>query len=198
VTNYPVGKHSLHLYCTQAVPSSLDKYSLWQEDKLQHLRAYVKKHGHAYVTRHHTLKNDFKIGPWVANQRNRFKHGVLSKERQDALESIPEWTWTGKHGNIGGVSRGWLESYGRLKEYVEREGHANVPSRHKTKDGYSLGAWVNRQRHQGDTKLTKEQTDLLEQLPGWSWAGNRKSAWDEAYEQLKEYCECTSASALSI
>jgi hypothetical protein len=59
----------------------------------------------------------------------------------------------------------------------------------RRKDGYSLGAWTSSQRHQGNTKLTKEQVDLLEQIPGWTWAGNRESVWDKVYELLKEHCK---------
>jgi len=164
------------------------------EDKLQCLRKYVKQHGHTYVPRRHVLKNGFDLGRWIADQRYRYKQGVLPKERQDALESIPTWTWIGKRGIVGGVSREWIDSFGRLQEYVKREGHADVPPDYKTKDRYKLGAWVSSQRglvntdEPSNTKLTEEQIELLEQLPGWTWVGRRESAWAEAYELLKEYC----------
>ena len=122
----------------------------------------MKQHGHAYVPRHHALKNGFRLGPWVVNQRYRYDHGVLSKERQEALESIPTWTWKGRYGIAGSVSKEWTKSLSRLKEYVKREGHANVPSEYKTKNGYWLGAWVGTQRDRrnghgaSNTKLTKE------------------------------------------
>ena len=40
----------------------------------------------------------------------------------------------------------WQQGYQHLREYHEREGHANVPLNYVTDDGYRLGVWVMSQR----------------------------------------------------
>jgi hypothetical protein len=63
----------------------------------------------------------------------------------------------------------WRETYGRLLRFVEREGHARVPSTHM-EEGTRLGSWVIGQRQAGRAgSLARERTQLLEALPGWVW-----------------------------
>ena len=40
----------------------------------------------------------------------------------------------------------WEKNYAALRAFYDREGHANVPKRHKTADGLGLGVWLQRQR----------------------------------------------------
>ncbi|MEU9617344.1 helicase associated domain-containing protein [Streptomyces sp. NPDC048209] len=54
-----------------------------------------------------------------------------------------------------------------LAKFVEREGHARVPRPHKSKEGLSLGAWLNNTRARRD-KLSAEQRGQLEAL-GVAW-----------------------------
>jgi hypothetical protein len=102
----------------------------WQQG-FAHLKKYARLHGSIDVPQLARF-DGFGLGDWIKSQQDAYQKGVLTKERQDALESTPAWTWKGKCKIAGGVSREWLESYARLKEYVKREGHAYVPSKYKT------------------------------------------------------------------
>ena len=60
----------------------------------------------------------------------------------------------------------WDEWFGLLQRYKERKGDCLVKQDH-IEDGFSLGAWVSRQR-QNKEKLTSEQRQKLEIL-GFCW-----------------------------
>lgn len=63
----------------------------------------------------------------------------------------------------------WMNSYGQLLAFVQREGHVRIPRLHKEGD-VSLRAWVDRQRSKWrEGKLLGEQRELLENVPGWEW-----------------------------
>lgn len=63
----------------------------------------------------------------------------------------------------------WTDRYAALKEFVEREGHALVPSHHIESD-INLGAWVSylRTRYK-QGYISPEKVVALESLPGWNW-----------------------------
>lgn len=63
-----------------------------------------------------------------------------------------------------------------LWEYVKQHGTARVPSRHKTAEGFRLGAWVCGRRKNRGEDLALDQ--LLESLPGWTWAPHEQSLED--------------------
>jgi predicted helicase len=65
----------------------------------------------------------------------------------------------------------WHFWFGLLETFVEREGHARMPRKFKTEDGYNLGSWVSTQRsNKKKNKLTPEKIKSLEELEGWSWS----------------------------
>jgi superfamily II DNA or RNA helicase len=153
--------------------------SAWQEG-LAHLRDYVEHKGNARVPAKYKTKSGFSLGQWVHKNRQAHQERKLSEERQKSLEQFLGWSW-GPH------NKAWQEGLGHLRTYLERNGHARVPTGHVTKSGYNLGGWVKRWRclyEQG--KLPTEQKQALEQLAGWTWDIN-KSAWDEGLTHLRDY-----------
>lgn len=63
----------------------------------------------------------------------------------------------------------WMNSYGQLLAFVQREGHARIPRMHKEGD-VSLRAWVDRQRSKWrEGMLLEEHRELLEKVQGWEW-----------------------------
>ncbi len=82
----------------------------------------------------------------------------------------------------------WIFWYGLLKQYTEKNGHANVPAEYTTEEnGYKLGRWVITQRAAyNKNKLSKQKIESLEQLPGWIWS-SPDAAWDEGFKRLCEY-----------
>lgn len=82
------------------------------------------------------------------------------------------------------------EGLARLWDYVKQHGTSQVPSRHKTADGFWLGVWVcgRRKKRGEDTALDR----LLESLPGWTWAPRERSF----QERLTRYEEAVEADSV--
>ena len=81
----------------------------------------------------------------------------------------------------------WEFWFGLFKNFINENGKVKIDQRHKTADGGTLGAWVNaqRQRYKAN-KLSKDRTEKLETLDGWSW-DPFEDAWHEAFELFTEY-----------
>lgn len=147
----------------------------WQEG-FSHLLDYVEQTGHARVPSRH-LFNGYKLGNWVAVQRDRHRDGILDPDRARRLAELPEWTWT-PHGDR------WEEGFALLVDFAERTGTACVPCSH-TVNGFKLGAWVRNQRTRKDT-LGPDRRQRLEELPGWAWDAVA-AKWEETFARLLEY-----------
>jgi hypothetical protein len=78
----------------------------------------------------------------------------------------------------------WQQHYKLLLEYIKREGHCRVPSRHE-ESGFRLGRWVHAQRQNRD-KLDEKRRRALEKLEDWNWKG-RDAKWNRAYNLLLEF-----------
>ncbi|MDJ0763977.1 MAG: helicase associated domain-containing protein [Myxococcota bacterium] len=59
------------------------------------LNQFIEREGHARVPKLH-IEGDFKLGVWVMHQREKYRRGALSRERQKYLNKIPGWDWYGK------------------------------------------------------------------------------------------------------
>ena len=85
-------------------------------------------------------------------------------------------------------TQSWEFWFGLLQRFAEREGHSNVPHKHR-ESGHPLGSWVNVQRRfRKSSMLLKERAERLEGVPGWSWDAN-EAAWQEGYSVLVAYAQ---------
>ena len=57
----------------------------------------------------------------------------------------------------------WETGFSHLQKFVLKEGHARVPSKFKTEDGFKLGRWVITQRS-NKAKLSQERESRLNDL----------------------------------
>jgi hypothetical protein len=68
------------------------------------------------------------------------------------------------------------EGLARLWDHVKEHGTSQVPNRHRTADGFGLGIWVcGRRKSRGENPALDQ---LLESLPGWTWAPHERSFED--------------------
>lgn len=83
------------------------------------------------------------------------------------------------------------EGLARLWDYVKQHGTSQVPSRHKIADGFWLGVWVCEHRKNRGEDPALDQ--LLESLPGWTWAPHERSFED----RLAHYKDVAEAGRLN-
>ena len=84
------------------------------------------------------------------------------------------------------VTVSWNFWFGLLESFVDREGHARVPSEYKTADGIRLGAWVSNQRSLLSTgMLNKSRNARLDEI-GFVWDG-ADDDWEKRFSELIKY-----------
>ena len=148
------------------------------EDGFFHLQQYVEQQGNARVPQPYTTPDDYGLGAWVAKQRREKVRARLSPERQRRLEALPRWAWNPHDAD-------WEEGYAKLREYVDANGDARVPTSYRTPDKHRLGHWVSHQRS-SRAGLSPDQQRRLEALPGWTWDLDA-TVWEERFARLHDY-----------
>jgi len=66
----------------------------WEEG-FRHLVEFTKQRGNARVPTSY-VSDGYSLGMWAVTQRSNYRQGVLARERQERLESLPGWEWTYK------------------------------------------------------------------------------------------------------
>lgn len=155
------------------------KEAAW-EAALSALRAYAEREGDCRVPQRHQDESGLRLGLWVGTQRQQHSKGKLHSDRVAALEALPGWSWDLK-------AEAWQEGYDHVRDFIAREGHANVPTFHVEPDGFNLGQWVATRRGKYRSgKMSKKRAKLLENLQGWSWSAF-STGWEEKYSTLLAY-----------
>jgi superfamily II DNA or RNA helicase len=128
---------------------------------LQLLIAYIAENGHSLVPQD-LVVGGFPLGSWAMTQRQQFRTGRLSDDREQRLAAVPAWEWNQNDAK-------WETGYRRLLEYAERQGQSPTNSFVES-DGYQLGAWCSNQRaayRRGE--LSPGRAQRLSDLPFWEW-----------------------------
>ena len=126
------------------------------------------------------------LGIWIANQRQEFKRGKLSKEQIEQLKKI------GMRFSLDKFETEWLKKYNLAKVYFNKYNNLEVSQSFKTLDGiaynengYKLGVWIYVQRRAyKNGKLNKERMKLLEKI-GMIWSIKKEA--DKKNELCEEY-----------
>jgi len=138
---------AIHLHVVEALTDSY-------ETGVAHLRAYIAREGHANVPAAHVTDDGFPLGNWVGSRRGERKAGTLTPARIAELNELGMvWDSLDVNYRIG---------VAHLRSYVAREGHANVPQKYVTDDGFNLGAWVCRRRK--DRTVGRLSTERIAEL----------------------------------
>lgn len=88
----------------------------------------------------------WRLGVWMAQQRQAYRDDMLDAERVRLLEKLPGWSWD------AGLREQDIAMIQALRVFVEFEKHANVPDDH-IEDELPLGQWlwaVRRAKHLGE------------------------------------------------
>ena len=120
----------------------------WME-RYGQLREYIEENGNAKVPMNYPV-----LGNWVSNQRRKKNRNEMSKERIQLLNQIG-FIWDQNEYD-------WQENFQALKQYVDANGHANVPRSHP-----HLGIWtanLRKSKNGGRGRLTEKHIQLLEEL----------------------------------
>ena len=115
------------------------------------------------------------LARWLNNQRKSYRLGYLKQYQLDNLSKI-------------GVTEDWLsprptpfeKGYLIAKAYYEEYGTLDIPTNYQYKNGFWLGAWIDKIRKK-KSELTKEQ---IEQLNKIGFVGNELA---EALKKLPEH-----------
>jgi hypothetical protein len=149
------------------------------------LERFAAREGHTRVAGSH-VEDGGDLGKWVKTQRASYRSGAkqLTAERVARLEALPGWLWSTK-------GDAWEKGFSRLRDYIEREGDARVPTQYLDDDGYKLGQWLSKQRTDyahGVSSMTDDRVARLEALPGWLWS-SYEDAWQKGYLRLLAFVE---------
>lgn len=127
-----------------------DRLEMQWDSYLKAAVSFKSREGHLLVARGH-FEDGLDLATWISTQRNSYKKDKLSEHRVKLLDSlnmiwdVPEYEWT--------------LAFNALTKFKNREGHCQVPQKHKEAD-YPLGSWVSGRRQRWH-QLTEEKQRLL-------------------------------------
>jgi hypothetical protein len=143
--------------------------SRWYES-LRRLKKYVEENGHACPPQSYVTADGYRLGAWVAMQRVNHAKESLEPDLKDRLEKLPGWEWSPRDAL-------WEESFRRLQEYVEENGHACPPPSYTDDNGDQLGTRVSQQRQRNTNGLlSPDRHERFSNLRGWEWKPPRGGA----------------------
>ncbi len=147
---------------------------------VDHLRSYIAREGHANVPRRYVTDDGYTLGAWVGSRRRELMGGRLSTARIAELNTLG-MVWGHSH------DAGYRIGVDHLRSYIAREGHANVPRKFVTDDGFTLGRWVNTRRH--DHKVGRLSTAKIAELNalGMVWGHSHDVGYRSGVDHLRAY-----------
>ena len=136
------------------------------------LSEFYTREDHCLVPKAFNTSDGYKLGIWVGTQR---ANTDLSTEKRDRLTAIG-FIWDR-------LAEQWESGFSALLTFYTREDHCRVPNRFKTTDGFKLGDWVIRQRH--NVELSTEKRARLTAI-GFVWDAIAEQ-WETGFSALSEF-----------
>jgi superfamily II DNA or RNA helicase len=147
--------------------------TLWL-DYLEQLAAFRRTHGHSNPSQ--LLREEKRLGAWVAKLRLRRGAGLLSAERIAQLDALG-MIWSPR-------DDAWQRMFSELAEYHRKHGHAHVSTGDVGKHRLAHWLTVQRRRHR-ERKLSEEQIKLLTNLEiDWD---PEASSWEAMFQSLVDF-----------
>lgn len=146
-----------------------------------HAQEYFRANGDLNVTRSCCSPDGFRLGEWVANQRERYRRGSMPEQHKKKIESM---------GMVWERPDSWNTKYAMLESYYKTHGNISIPSTYE-ENGVWLGRWLSEQRqiYHGKREgkhLTENQINQLDSL-GMLWIPNNDTKWLEMFQSLVDY-----------
>eukprot|EP00747_Dinoflagellata_sp_TGD_P096901 gnl/TRDRNA2_/TRDRNA2_166971_c1_seq2.p1 gnl/TRDRNA2_/TRDRNA2_166971_c1~~gnl/TRDRNA2_/TRDRNA2_166971_c1_seq2.p1 ORF type:complete len:214 (-),score=24.61 gnl/TRDRNA2_/TRDRNA2_166971_c1_seq2:15-656(-) len=127
--------------------------------RMKLLQAFTAREGHADIPPKHK-EDGIALGTWLSQQRNAFHKGTLDEVRQSRLQQAGVTLDPAAHFFAQGLKM--------LLTFKDREGHINVPFRHRECD-VPLGSWLAKQcKELREGTLDEDRRSQLEQA-GIAW-----------------------------
>ena len=153
-------------------PSSKLNYNLLSEK----VNNFIKENGHCNMTSKHKDQNGFGLGMAIYSLRRKYDDGILDKEVIEIFNNIEGWAWKIKRRYQSGfvsTSNGLKE---RINNFISKNGHSNISSHQRDKDGYSLGAAIYNLRKQfANNNLDQDRINVFNTIEGWDWNAQYQS-----------------------
>lgn len=146
-----------------------------------HAQEYFRANGDLNVTRSCCSPDGFRLGEWVANQRERYRRGSMPEQHKKKMESV---------GMVWERPDSWNTKYAMLESYYKTHGNISIPSTYE-ENGVWLGRCLSEQRqiYHGKREgkhLTENQINQLDSL-GMLWIPNNDTKWLEMFQSLVDY-----------
>jgi superfamily II DNA or RNA helicase len=127
------------------------------------------------------------IAAWIRTQKRLYASKELDKKKIKALEKVENWSWSTV------TEKAWFDNHSLLKEFLTKFGIKKLTST-VFYNNFGLGSWATKQRKlYVESKLSKEQIKLLEDIEGWTWVSQYSISftkpWNDRFELLLEYIE---------
>ena len=146
------------IYKEKEIDLEAEKDKKW-DLKFSRLKKYLKKNNQF------PTKDNYALYKWCLDQRKQIKNNELDKNKVDQLISIGF--------KIKTHFDKWEENFNLLKQYLDNNGHINIPQTGPNKHPI-LSQWITKNRSNYKAqKLKKDKIVKLESL-GFKWSGRVK------------------------
>ena len=157
----------------------------WQT-MFEQAKKYYSENGDLEVPARFITNDGYSLGHWIYNQRAVRKGqqtGNLSEEQIEKLNSI------GMRWDLY-TDYSWEKNFNAAKDYYEKNGHLDVPSRFVTRDGLPLGEWLSSLRTWESSGihpkyLSAERKKQLESI-GMIWS-KLDYYWEQNFSEALRY-----------
>ena len=161
--------------------------STW-EQYFEAARLFSTQHGGSLkdLPARYVTENGLSLGNWIQTQRKvraGRQQGVLNEEQITRLDSIG-MVWDNR------LELQFQRNYTYAKAYFDLYGDLMVPAAYKAEDGFRLGAWISKLRHQfaNGEKAGVLSRDRIEQLNGIGMCWDALSfKWEKNYSEALAY-----------
>lgn len=143
---------------------------------------YKSKHG-KFPARTDTSEEAGTIYRWIANQKQNFKNGTLSKERKKLLESV------GILVKVKSSEDSWNENYALLTNFLQKNSRFPTTTDAQLNESvYAVYRWMLHQREAYKKgRLSQDRIEKLESI-GFVWDVKR-DLWNRQFELLEKFVE---------